>query len=407
MKSKNDLFNSLPFLAAALVTLSFMQYGCQGHASPGPDPDNTGIPGTPHIDYVEMLPVQPEENDENVIWYDDFDTEKSYMGYKGKIDHSANYGVSGGSVNMGFDKGDVTGRGNRQVAFGDFPGGSPVVSEGKKFGEVYWRIYVKHEHGWEGAPAKMSRATSIVSENWRQAMIMHVWSGSGNSLTLDPASGVMDMTDSVITTKYNDFDNLRWLGNRPESHFRISATDQSGYWVPVEARAKLNTPGESDGLAQLWINGKLEAERKNLNFRGTFTAYGINAVFLESYWNNGAVKTENRWFDNFVVSTQPIGPVSCPENPAVHKTPWYNSGIQERWELEMAADSAGNDIVYHSVITGEDNSTTVNVENGEFSGSMTGQSSLKKGIYFCRVRQKGEGSEWSDWSEWHQPVRIW
>jgi hypothetical protein len=28
---------------------------------------------------------------------------------------------------------------------------------------------------------------------------------------------------------------------------------------------------------------------------------------LENYWNNGAPRNEDRYIDNFVVSTQPIG----------------------------------------------------------------------------------------------------
>ncbi len=360
----------------------------------------------PHVDYLDMSEVQPQVNDTAVIWYDDFTTEKPYMGYQGAIDKTENYGESGGSVNMGFQKGQVTGEGNRQVAFGDFPGGKPVVHPGKTYTDIYWRIYVKHEHGWQGAPAKMSRATSIVSQNWRQAMILHVWSGSDDALTLDPASGVFDMTDSVMTTKYNDFDHLRWLGNRPESRFRISSTAESGYWVPVEAHARLNTPGQSDGLAQLWINGKLEAERTNLNFRGTYTKYGINAVFLESYWNSGAVKTESRWFDNFVVSTRPIGPVTCPANPVVHKTAYYGPGDQETWQLEIAADDTGKDIVYYAADLGPTNVITVSPEYGKFQGSLAGQSALSPGTYFCRVRQKSTNGEWSEWSEWHQPFVV-
>ena len=180
---------------------------------------------------------------------------------------------------------------------------------GKRFDEIYWRIYVKHELGWEGSPAKMSRATSIVSGNWQQAMIAHVWSGKDVTLTLDPASGVEGQTRTIKTTRYNDFENLNWLGNEPTSQFRISSTEESGYWVLVEASAILNTPGQNNGSSCLWINGQLEAERQNLNFRGRYTGHGINAVFLESYWNKGSIKTQGRWYDNFIVSTRPIGPV--------------------------------------------------------------------------------------------------
>jgi len=70
----------------------------------------------------------------------------------------------------------------------------------------------------------------------------------------------------------------------------------------------LNTPGQKDGLNQLWIDGRLEAERKNLDWRGDYTGHGINAVFLETYWNDGSPVTQSRWIDNFVISTRPSVP---------------------------------------------------------------------------------------------------
>ena len=78
-------------------------------------------------------------------------------------------------------------------------------------------------------------------------MIAHVWS-SGEALTLDPATGVRG--DKVVTRKYNDFEMLKWLGNKPTSKFKLHSTEESGRWVCVEARAKLNTPGRKDGVIQ-------------------------------------------------------------------------------------------------------------------------------------------------------------
>ncbi len=361
----------------------------------------------PRIDFVEMAAPQPHEKDPAVIWYDDFSSEKNYMDGTGKIDYNMDFGTGGGSVDAGFNKGDVTGRGNRKVAFGDFPAGGKKVREGEQFDEVYWRIYVKHEHGWEGRPVKMSRATSIVSSNWQQAMIAHVWSGPDNSLTLDPASGVEGQTDVIATRNYNDFDKLTWLGNRPASKFQISATEESGRWILVESRAKLNTPGKSDGINQLWIDGRLEAERKNLNFRGKYTALGINAVFLESYWNKGSVKTQNRWYDNFVISTKPIGPVVCPANPVLHKNPYYGPGKLAEWEVELSSDYNGNDVVFNSGKLKDAEQVTVNKKSGKFVGSLAKKSSLESGkIYFCRVRQKSSEGNWSDWSDWHQGFKV-
>jgi hypothetical protein len=365
------------------------------------------IPEVPHIQSLGMNEYQPQQNDTDVIWYDDFKNEKAYMESSGEIDYTESFGSNSGSMKAGFKKGNIDGEGKRDLAFGDFPGETNIVSKGKHFDEIYWRIYVKHEYGWEGAPAKMSRATSIVSEKWQQAMIMHVWSGEANSITLDPASGVKGQSDSIITRGYNDFDNLRWLGNKPCSEFQISSKDESGYWVLVEASTKLNTPGKSDGSCKLWIDGRLEAERTKLNFRGRYTKHGINAVFLESYWNRGAIKTEGRWFDNFVVSTKPVGPVTCPVNPVLYKTPYHGIGKQEYWEVELAADFTGSEVVFKSKIQGENTSIRINAETGTFKGIFSGWNHLLPGtVYFCRIRQKGTGTNWSDWSRWHQPFKV-
>lgn len=367
-------------------------------------------PEVPRIDYIELSKKQPQENDPDVIWYDDFDSEKKYLESKGIIDRKEFFGSEGGSMAAGFNKGDVTGRGNRKLVFGDFPDPdslAPVVKRGKGFKKIYWRIYVKHEYGWEGSPAKMSRATSIVSGNWQQAMIAHVWSGPDNSLTLDPASGVQGHTQIIKSTRYNDFENLNWLGNEPSSRFRISATEESGYWVLVEASAKLNTPGKNDGSTSLWINGQLEAERQHLNFRGSYTGHGINAVFLESYWNTGSIKTQGRWYDNFVVSTSPIGPVSSPANPTLFKTAYSGPGDLAAWEVQIAMDPDGQRLVFKSEILGRKKQMTVTPLQGDFLGALREKSELSpRFTYFCRVRQKNSFGIWSDWSQWHQPFNV-
>tara|TARA_R110000764_G_scaffold90598_1_gene172972 strand:- start:10198 stop:11409 length:1212 start_codon:yes stop_codon:yes gene_type:complete len=362
---------------------------------------------TPHIDYVSMSFDQYHEDLIQTIWYDDFSTNKQYMDSRGALDTIVNFGAMGGSVNVGFKKGDVFGLGDRKVAFGDFPGNGPVLKQGQSFNEIYWRIYVKHEYGWNGSPAKMSRATSIVSDSWKQAMIAHVWHGGGHLLTLDPARGVHEQTDSIITTKYNDFDNLLWLGNSPTSKFPLSSTEESGYWVLVESRVKLNTPGKNDGINQLWIDGRLEVERENLNLRGNYTKHGINAVFLESYWNKGSLKDQGRWYDNFVIATVPIGPVVCPQNPTLVKTPYHGPGSLKNWELELASDFNGTEKVFVSNSLGANNKIIVTNENGNFLGPLKGKSELTSGItYFARVRQQSTNGQWSAWSRWHQGFKV-
>jgi len=40
-----------------------------------------------------------------------------------------------------------------------------------------------------------------------------------------------------------------------------------------------------------------------LNFLGSYADYGVNAVYFENYWNAGSVASQERYFDNIVVST--------------------------------------------------------------------------------------------------------
>ena len=154
-----------------------------------------------------MSTPQPQASDDAVIWCDDFDgPEKAYTESQGRLDETQAFGGQGRSMLSLYEKGS-RGTGNRKVFFGDSPTGK-VVRKGQSFDDIYWRIYIKHQHGWTGGgPAKLSRATSIVSPNWAQAMIAHVWS-SGEALTLDPATGVRG--DQVVTSRYNDFPNLCW-----------------------------------------------------------------------------------------------------------------------------------------------------------------------------------------------------
>ena len=359
-------------------------------------------PESPRIDYILPSPRQPQEADAATIWYDDFNgPPKTYTESTGDLDEKTALGGEGKSMRCLYEKGQQ-GKGNRKVFFGDSPTGK-VVRKGETFADVYWRIYVRHQYGWTGGgPDKMSRATSIAGPKWNQAMIAHVWS-SGEALTLDPASGVRG--SEVVTTKYNDFPNLRWLGNKPASTFLIHSTAEAGWWVSVESRAKLNTPGAKDGLNQLWIDGRLEAERKNLDWRGYYTGHGINALFLEAYWNKGSPVTQERWYDNFVISTKPIGPVTCPRNPVLVKTPYHGPGELAAWEAQVAADPDGKAVVWASKPVIAADRVAVDKSAGAFAGPLAGKTALAPAAtYWCRAHQQGKDKTWSAWSPWHQAL---
>ena len=354
---------------------------------------------------MQPLSIQPHDQDPAVIWADGFETDEAWSRYpekEGLREDGAGLGGEGRALRQDYARGE-RGRGGVKVVFGD----SPVypraaLRKGEHFREIWWRVYVKHQAGWTGGgPDKLSRATSFAARSWAQAMIAHVWS-SGESLTLDPATGVTG--GQVVTRQYNDFERLRWLGAKPASRFQIHSPAESGRWVCVEARVKLNTPGNKDGENQLWLDGRLECERLNLDWRGDYQAHGLNAVLLESYWNRGSPVNQSRWLDHFVVSTAPIGPVSTPRRPWITRTAGAGDGAESgAWEIEIAPEGPQPETVWRSkAVTGS--RVRVDRASGTFLGALAGEPSLSAGMtYVTRLRRAGVGEGWSDW---HQAFRT-
>ncbi|WP_218781692.1 hypothetical protein, partial [Paenibacillus sp. MY03] len=207
----------------------------------------------------------------------------------------------------------ATGAGGMKVAFGKTPDPyiSPVSRDGEIIREIYYRMYLKHDENWIGGGGdKLSRVTSLTS-NWAQPFIGHVWSGNSTPnnpdkdyLLLDPASGT-DEAGNLMTTKYNDFNNLRWLGIK-KGLTPIFSSDYVGKWYSIEVHIKLNDAGQANGVFEYWINNTLQASKTDMNWMGNYDAYGINAVLFEHYWNSGSLQDQNRYFDNIVISTEKI-----------------------------------------------------------------------------------------------------
>lgn len=246
------------------------------------------------------------------IWCDDFEQDRSASYFevlpaKGSFVRAEAVGI-GGSFGMRarFQAGQVD-AGALHLAIGKTPGASfRSVGGDAVYREIWWRVWLRLEPAWTGGGgAKLSRATVLASHGWTQAAIAHVWSGGPDNmyLILDPASGT-GADGRVVTTRYNDFERLHWLGQGRSADPVFAAP---GAWRCIEAHARLNDPGQSNGTFELWIDGRAQAHRDGLNWVGPYSEYGWNAVFLENYWNGGSPRTQERYFDNFVVSTRAIG----------------------------------------------------------------------------------------------------
>jgi len=257
------------------------------------------------------------------IWCDDFESDRlaEYFEYKnpGDDDFIRVAGVGVGDsygMRIRFDMDQVS-AGSLHLAFGRTPGSyfRPVDDGSSDYREIYWRMYLKHAADWTGGGGdKLSRAIVFAGTNWSEAMIAHIWSGNSSRdgqndsryyLFLDPASGT-DEQGNLQTTKYNDFDNLRWLG-KVKGQTPLFDASHVGRWYCVEAHVRLNDAGQSNGVFELWIDDNVEASITDMNWLGSYDDYGINAIFFENYWNSGSPQVQERFFDNIVVSTERIG----------------------------------------------------------------------------------------------------
>jgi len=376
-------------------------------------------PKRPRIEGVDILPDQGWTDNPDCIWYDSFDGSDDllsrYLEYSSDRGDcrpvtSEALGDEGKSLRVIFQAGEV-GAGGVKKCFGrnpmDYRGLGVRPTE--DFREVYWRQYVKMQPGWVGNPAKLNRAIAFAGSNWSEAMIAHVWGGNRLNLCIDPASGVNEQSQ-VVTTRYNDFANLTWLGYR-HGDTQLFDTDEAGRWVCIETHVRLNTPGHSDGVFTLTIDGQVEAGRDDLNWVYAWDDYGINAVFLENYWNAGSPVRQERWFDDFVISTSPIGPATSPLNPTVTKTAFRDvdaGDVQSAWQLQVASGIAGADVVWDSgAIAGVGDCVAIDAASGTFLGSLTGEHELEQDhLYALRARQRDAGGAWSTWSDWATTLRT-
>ncbi|MES2461466.1 MAG: hypothetical protein V4671_12860 [Armatimonadota bacterium] len=356
----------------------------------------------PALRIADVTPILPPAPDGAILFANDFDRPLDRARYfehgdaKGSFvwDPSEGMGASG-AMRCTFQKGQVA-AGDLKILFGRNPF-RRGVRQSETFGEIYWRVYVKHEVGWQGNPAKLSRATTMAGSDWSQGLMAHVWGGSGEVLCIDPASGITDGVKKSV--RYNDFEHLRWLGVR-QGRTPIFSPVESGRWVCIESRVRINTPGKKDGIFTLWVDGREEAHRADLDWHGSWNEWGINAVFLENYWNRGSVRRQSRWFDNFMVSTKQIGPILTSSAPTLTRT----STSVGPWDLQLASDFQGRDIVWTSG-TSAANVSLRRVERieGKFMGSHQGyRALLQGGVYWGRVRERSAPT----WSDWHSPFRV-
>ena len=194
------------------------------------------------------------------------------------------------------------------VSFGESPideGMRPGYAPGMLFDEIYWRFRVKMEPGWpDVGPDKLTRVTAFAGADWGQAMVASLAS-NGSDVTLVGSGATCVFDGEVACQGYEDasLDEVLLLpGTTP-----LFSNDLSGQWHCVEAHVRLNNLGVPDGVFEFWVDGVLENGGSQFDWRGEWADYGLNLITIENFWTGGAPAELDRWIDDIVISSEPIG----------------------------------------------------------------------------------------------------
>jgi hypothetical protein len=182
---------------------------------------------------------------------------------------------------------------------------------GDSYDEIYVRWYHKFEDSFQGMPPKMARVRSL-GPGWDKRFAVHCW--------IEDDSSNREIVADVYAPFSSQANSAGWLPVA-RSSFYYGDPSNIGRWVCLEMYVKKNTPGQTDGAYGFWADNELIVERTNVDLVGS-TNYEFNEVMLDSYWNGGSPKEQNRYYDNFVISTQRIGCVGSQAQQCADGTPY-------------------------------------------------------------------------------------
>jgi hypothetical protein len=172
--------------------------------------------------------------------------------------------------------------------------------------EIYFRFYHKFEEGFEGLPPKFARIRNVGIKyvdgelEWDKRFGVNYWISDDGRINAD--------MNIPYSTQANSVGWWTWYSN-----FSFAEPENVGRWICHEIYIKKNTPGTTDGYLKYWVDNEVVLDKPDRDFIGS-TGYNFNEIMLDTYWNGGSPKEQNRYYDNFVISTERIGCMGY-ENP--------------------------------------------------------------------------------------------
>lgn len=172
-----------------------------------------------------------------------------------------------------------------------------------KLSEIYVRFYFKVDY-----PSGGSKFLKLFGESdapvgyANTTFALNYSSNTLNELSYGDGSGTSNDTQTIIRYSGKAFDS-----NVNVVKFSNSFDPRDGKWHCFEAHMKYNTNGKRDGVYRVWIDGNLRIHATNVKNRNDKNSMFFRSVDLANYCSDKFENAWNLWYDNVVISTEPIG----------------------------------------------------------------------------------------------------
>ncbi len=191
------------------------------------------------------------------------------------------------------------------LRFGLGPDAPAIDSPDGRYDEVWVRYQLKMDDDWPGGRAgDVGEVISMNGAHWGIAADLNIQ--ADGMQRIHPFAWTCIFDGVQACDGQNDWGGtLQSAWNAPGSSILFDA-DAAGRWQCIEAHMRLNDLGQSNGEAHVWVDGLAEVTREDLDWRGTWDEFGINAV---RFTNFAPPPPEPRSFfiDDVVVATERVG----------------------------------------------------------------------------------------------------
>lgn len=168
---------------------------------------------------------------------------------------------------------------------------------GGKYSDIWikWSIYIPQNFEKNG-----SRNNKLMYVDSRK---------TPETNNLNMYTGFEHWGDTIIGTQqaYQNSSSIGWMWADPPLKFLDSTEDKGKWHTFIFHLKKADSPNSSNGLIQVWKDGRLRMNITNLNnYSNGYNAYETG--YLMGWANSGYSETENTYFyiDDVVFSDEPI-----------------------------------------------------------------------------------------------------